>query len=95
MIFQPIGQETSKLAQLVWISTARQGFGDCKNSLNVGKSGEASLAVAGHLGVFAGLEAPPDGGRVDAQERGEVPGPIVGLIKNSQPITLDGKAFCV
>ena len=47
-------------------------------SLNVGKSEEAALAVAGHLGVFAGIEPPADGVGMDAQEWAEIPRPIMG-----------------
>lgn len=48
-------------------------------SLNVGKSEEAALAVAGHLGVFAGIEPPADGVGMDAQEWAEIPRPIMGV----------------
>ena len=68
---------------MVWVPAARQGFGDCENSLNVRNSEEASLAVAGHLGVFAGIEPPTDCVGMDAQERAEIPRPIVGLLGNS------------
>jgi hypothetical protein len=67
----------------VWISAARRAFGNGENSLNVRKSEEASLAVARHLGVFAGFEAPADGVGMDAQKRAEIPRPMMTFFWNS------------
>jgi len=69
--------------RLVWISAARQVFGNCENPLNVRNREEASLAVAGHLGVFAGFEPPADGIGMDAQKRAEIPRPIVVFLGDS------------
>ena len=69
-------------------SKLREVFGNCENPVNVGKSEDSALSVAGHLGVFAGLESPTKGVGVEAQEGAEVPRPIVILLRDSKPVTL-------
>jgi len=73
----------SRTARLVRVPAARQVFGNSENPLNVRNREEASLAVAGYFGVFAGIEPRTDCVGMDAQERAEIPGPIVALLWDS------------
>jgi len=65
-------EHDSRTALLVRVPAAGQVFGNRENPLNVGKREEASLAVAGHLRVFASLETPADRVGMDSQERAEI-----------------------
>jgi hypothetical protein len=85
----------SRTARLVRVPAAGQVFGNSENPLNVCKREEASLAVAGHLRVFASLETPADRVGMDSQERAEIRRPIVVFVGESKPVTLDGQVFCV
>ena len=77
------------------ISGLSEVFGNCENPVNVGKSEDPALSVSDHLGVFAGFEAPTERVGVDAQQGAEVPCPIVVLLRNSKPVTLGRRVFCV
>jgi hypothetical protein len=85
----------SRTARLVRVPAAGQVFGNSENPLNVRKREEASLAVAGHFGVFAGFEPRTDCVGMDAQERAEIPRPIVVFLGESEPVTLAGQVFCI
>ncbi len=62
------------------ISGLSEVYGNCENPFDVGKNEDPPLSVARHFRVFAGSEMPTDCVGVDAQERAQLPGPVMVLL---------------
>jgi len=73
----------SRTARLVGVPAARQVFGNSENPLKVRKREEASFAVAGHFGVFAGFEPPANCVGMDSEKRAEIRRPKVVFLGES------------